>query len=95
MKITRRDDDIVRTHDEAAQLLRYAAPGATVVIERIEREHMPNARRFTIVLDAAPHHATSAAEIYTLPCRGEPIQRRVGALCREAWEALRTHRRTA
>lgn len=87
------DDGWVRTHDEMRELLRYTAIGATVVIERIEVEHAPDARRFTVVLDAAPDFATSCAEIYSLPCLAEPMQLRLRNLCERAWEALRRHRR--
>ena len=93
MKVTVPDDDWVRTHDEARELLRYTALGATVVIEPVEVEHSPESRRFTVVLDAAPDFATSSAEIYSLPCLARPIQRRVRTLCERAWEALRRHRR--
>lgn len=91
--ITVRDDDWVRTHDELQQLLRYACLGATVIVERIEREHQPSMGRFTVVLDAAEEIATSSAEVYALPCLGAPIARRARNLCDRAVEALRRHRR--
>lgn len=91
--VTVRDDDWIRTHDEAEQLLRYACLGATVIVERVEREHQPSMRRWTVVLDAAEQLATSAVEIYALPCLGAPLARRARNLCNAAQDALRRHRR--
>lgn len=93
MSVTVPDDDWIRSHDEAEQLLRYACLGATVVIEPIHGERVPESRRFTVVLDAAPEFATSCQEIYSLPALGGPIARRARTLCDRAVEALRRHRR--
>lgn len=81
--ITVADDDIVRTHDEARELLRYAAIGAQVLLEPC-RPPAPDWRRFTVVLDFAPHHATSAADSYSLPCQAGPLARRARELCAAA-----------
>ncbi|MBL0219652.1 MAG: hypothetical protein IPQ07_38030 [Myxococcales bacterium] len=82
------DDDWIRTHDEARDALRYAALGATVIIERVQREHTPDTRSFTVVLDAAPNHAVSAADAYSLPCLAAPLMRRARTLCDRARQSL-------
>lgn len=88
MSVTVIDDDWIRTHDEARDALKYSAIGATVIIERIEREHTPEVRQFTVVVDAAPGHAVSAADAYALPCLAEPLMRRVRTLCDRARTSL-------
>ncbi len=93
--VTVPDDDWVRSHEEARQLLRYACLGATVIVEPVEREHQPSMGRWTVVLDAAETLATSSAEIYALPCLGAPLARRARTLCNDAQDALRRHRRKA
>jgi hypothetical protein len=91
--VTVPDDDWIRSHDEARELLRYACLGATVIVEPIAREHQPSMRRWTVVLDGAEQLATSSVEIYALPCLGAPLARRARNLCDAAQEALRRHRR--
>lgn len=93
MSVTVIDDDWVRTHDEARDLLRYAALGATVIIERVQREHTPDVRQFAIVLDAAPGHAVSAADAYSLPCLAKPLALRARALCDRGRESLAVARK--
>lgn len=88
MSVTVVDDDWIRTHDEARDALRYAAIGATVVIERVQREHSPESRMFTLVLDAAPGHAVSAADAYSLPCLAAPLMRRARDLCERGRKSL-------
>lgn len=93
-QVTVKDDDWVRSHDEARELFRYTAIGATVVVEPLTAEDLtPATRRFTVVLDAAPDFATSCQDIYVLPFLGAPMQARLRSLCTRAWEALRRHRR--
>lgn len=93
MSVTVIDDEMIRTHDEAADLLRYAALGATVIIERLPREHTPELRQYTVVLDAAPGHAVSAADAYSLPCLATPLAKRVRALCDRGRESLAVARK--
>lgn len=93
MSVTVIDDDFIRTHDEAAELLRYTALGATVIIERVQREHTPDVRQFSIVLDAAPNHALGAADAYSLPCLATPLAKRVRALCDRGRESLAVARK--
>jgi len=88
MSVTVVDDDWIRTHDEARDALRYAAIGATVVIELPAREHVPETRMFTIVVDAAPGHSVSAADAYSLPCLAAPLMRRARTLCDRARRSL-------
>lgn len=95
MTCTALDDGWLRTHDEAAQLLRYATIGATVLIERLPREHTPDLRQYTIVLDGAAEYAVSAADAYALPCLAAPLARRARDLCDSAVAALAAHRRRA
>lgn len=88
MSVTVIDDDWIRTYDEARDLLKYAALGATVIIERVQREHTPDTRMFTVVLDAAPGHAVSAADAYALPCLAAPLARRARDLCERGRASL-------
>lgn len=92
MRVTAMDDGLVRTHEEAAQLIRYAALGATVVfdpLKRSKRAHTVQAsREFTLVLDAAPDHAVNACDIYSLPCKANKLAQRVRELCDTARAAL-------
>lgn len=93
-RVTTHDDDLVRTHDEARELLKYAAPGATVVIEPC-RPPAPDWRKFTVVLDVAPGYATSAGDAYSLPCLGAPLQRRIVELCERSLKTAVARLRSA
>lgn len=88
--------DWVTTHDSARELLRYAALGATVMIEPLRSEHRrPESRAFTVVLDGATDYAVNAADAYSLPCLAEPLARRVRALCDDATRVLAHKRKGA
>ncbi len=86
--VTATDDGWIRTHDDVEALLRYAALGATVVFGRIRSEKNHSAigasREFTVVMDAAPHHAVNGRDIYTLPCKAPALAKRVVDLCDRA-----------
>jgi hypothetical protein len=86
------DEGLVRTHDAARELLRYAVPGATVVIEPVWPPH-PTARQWAMVLDAAPSHAVQAFDTYTLPVTAESLYRRARTLAEEGLRSLAEHRR--
>lgn len=85
MKITALSDGWVRTHEEAANLLRYAALGATVVFDPLRRaktrQAIESTREFTIVLDAAPHHAVNHTDMYSLPCKADRLAARAREIC--------------
>jgi hypothetical protein len=90
--ITANDDGWVRTHDDMRALLKYAALGATVIFDPVKRAKRHSAqdasREFTVVLDAAPHHAVNHTDIYALPCRAAPMFRRVRDLCDTAQRCI-------
>lgn len=92
MRVTTVDDGLVRTHEEAAQLIRYAALGATVVFDPLKVSKRKSAvdatREFTLVLDAAPNHAVNARDMYALPCKADRLAERVRTLCNSAQAAL-------
>ena len=88
MSVTVPDDELVRTHDEARELLKYAALGATVIIERPRVEHQPHVRTFTLVLDAAPHHAVNALDVYSLPCNARVLAKRARTLCDRGQQSI-------
>lgn len=93
-QVTVIDDQWIRTHDEARDLLKYSVIGATVVIERVEREHCPETRAFTVVLDGATDFATSVADCYSLPCLAGPLARRARDLADKGTKTLAAHRAT-
>ena len=95
MRVTVIDDQWVRTHDEARDLLRYAALGATVILEPLREGRSPDARSYTLVLDGAVDYALSVADAYSLPCLAGPLAARARALCDTATRALAAHRRAA
>lgn len=74
MTVTTRDDDMIRTHDEASELLRYAVPGAEVSIEPISGEHagtanaMSATRRYVIRVPRIGRVALAPVALYSLPC---------------------------
>lgn len=84
---------MIDSHDTAREALRYAVPGATVVIEPLKPPRA-NSRVYTLVLDGAPEHALSDADVYALPCDAEALIRRAVQLCRagEASLGRRPHR---
>lgn len=92
MRFTAVDDGMLRTHDDVAQCLRYAIPGATVVFDPLRWSKRPQvlrgSREFTVVLDGAPHHAINALDTYSLPCKADPLIRRVRDLAESAWAEL-------
>lgn len=74
---------MVRTHDEALDLLRYAALGARVEVERIPGS--PSAARYAVSVDGVePHLAT-----YSLPVLAEPLARHARTLADRALAARR------
>lgn len=81
------DEELVQTHDAARELLKYAVPGATVVIEPVWPPH-PNARMWTLVLDSAPHHAVQALDTYTLPVRADALYRRARTLAEDGARSI-------
>ena len=93
MTVTMRDDDLIRTHDEAEQLLRYAIPGAHVSIEPIAGEHAgtPNAmsatRRYVIQVPRIGRVALAPVALYSLPCLGAPLARHARELADAALAA--------
>jgi hypothetical protein len=92
MAVTAKWDGWVRTHEEAAQVLRYNALGATVIIEPIpggkSLDILGGSRQFTIVMDAAPSHAVNNRDFYALPCKARQLGTRARELCTMAQAAL-------
>jgi hypothetical protein len=94
MTVMAKDDGWVRSHEEAATLMRYSALGATVIIDPLvtaqsKRPDMLSAtRQFTLVLDAAPYLAVNARDFYTLPCKANRLGARVRELCNIAQASL-------
>jgi hypothetical protein len=81
---------MVRTHDDALALLRYAVPGAVVELEPIwhpgEQESSARARRYVVTIPAA-RVRVSDGDTYSLPCLAAPLARRARDLadaCRAA-----------
>lgn len=75
--------DMVRTHDDALALLRYAVPGAIVELAPIWRpgssQDEARTRRYTITVPAA-RVRVSDGDVYSLPCLAEPLARRAREL---------------
>jgi hypothetical protein len=72
VSVTVRDDDVLRTHDEAYALLRYVVTGATVRIYR--REHgREKSRSYEITV--RPHGREDVAVLgsYALPVRAAAL----------------------
>lgn len=91
-RVFARDDGMVHTHDDARDLMKYAALGATVLIEPFDLDDLPGARRYTVVLDAAPYDAANAADMYHLPVNARVLAQRVRQIADDARTALARRR---
>lgn len=89
--ITTPDDGMLRTHDEALQLLRYAVPGARVALHPValpgSTKANAAARRYTVTVPRVGAEPLETADIYTLPTPAAPIARRVRDLADYALRA--------
>lgn len=84
--ITARDDDMVRTHDEALSLLRESVPGARVALIPAPQAG-DRVRRYAVTLERVGHLPSTASDVYSLPCRAAPLARRA----REIADTVTTH----
>lgn len=89
--ITTRDDDLVRSHDEALQVLRYAAPGVDVrtypVASPGTAESATACRRYELLVPRLGGLVVSAADLYHLPTRAAGLTRRARELAEAAWRS--------
>lgn len=76
--ITVRDDDVLRSHDEASALLRYCVTGATVRVfrrplKRIDERVLERSRTYEITV--RPHGRETIAVLgsYALPVRAAQL----------------------
>lgn len=89
--MTARDDGWVRTHDEALDVLRYAAPGASVDVLPVAGRAAGSlgaqgaSRRYVV----AVHGAAPRTDLYTLPAPADGLARRVREIAAEALAARR------
>lgn len=81
------DAQHIHTHDAARDLLRYAAPGVSVIVEPVWPP-AANARRYRLQLDAAPGVDVGQMDVYSLPQHAPTLLRRVRSLAASAYEAL-------
>ena len=88
MTATTNDDDMVRTHDEAAQVLRWAVPGAAVdVVPMRPGPGAERARRYVVTLARLGHREVSRIDVYALPMRADALARRARELADTAAKA--------
>lgn len=81
MTITVNNDDRVRSHEEALQVLRYAVPGASVELHHVKSQ--PGSERFrsyTIHLQTIGFLPVTTGDLYSLPCRASSIASRAKEL---------------
>ena len=71
MSATARDDGLVRSHEEAVQLLRYAVPGARVTTAPIFAPGRQSAaeamRRYEITVERVGREPITTCAVYCLP----------------------------
>lgn len=86
-------DDVVRTHDEMAELLRYAIPGARIRLHPVASPGTPKgaqqARGYTIALDVIGRAPIERVSMYTLPCFAAPMRAHARRVADEALAAAR------
>ena len=84
MMVTTWDDDLLRSHDEVLDLLRYALPGVRVRVEPVALPGTARAaqstRRLTLTVDRVGRDPLVSADLYSLPCRSGPILARAREL---------------
>lgn len=89
--ITTTDDNWCRTHDDVRDLLIYAVPGARVTLTPVALpgSTMRNAgsRRYEVAVPRVGRVLPPTADVYTLPCRAEPLARRARELADYALRA--------
>ena len=70
--ITTLDDGLVRSHEEALQLLLYALPGARVTLATVavpgSERAAASTRRYDVVLPRIGREPITTASVYSLPC---------------------------
>lgn len=86
--ITQLDDGLVRTHDEAAQVLRDAVPGARVdVVDVQPGPGSERARRYVVTLDRVGLRPVSKLDVYALPMKASALMKRARDLADAAVKA--------
>lgn len=79
------DDDLVRTHDDARDLIREAAGGLLVVIEKTRDESgHTRSRRYVLTHPSHPSIPLSMADCYSLPFHATAIANSVKQRASEA-----------
>lgn len=84
------DREWLRTHDDAAAVLRYAAPGARVRIEPLAPTHgafdpaVSRSRRYVLTLEHMGQRPLHVADVYTLPVEPDALRARVASLLASA-----------
>lgn len=76
--VTTHDDDVLRSHEEAAACLRYAVPGAHVDIYRPPLRHIGqrNSERsmaYQIIVRRSGCEDVCVLGSYSLPCEAAPL----------------------
>ena len=83
MTATCNDDGLVRSHEEAAAVLRFSVPGARVAIERVRPgDGAEAARRYVVTLERVGHRPLD--ETYALPTEAENLADRARTLADKA-----------
>lgn len=84
MTVTARDDEWCRTHEDVQQLLTYAVPGARVTLTPValpgSTMRAAGSRRYEVKVPRIGVEPPPTADVYTLPCRAEPLARRAREL---------------
>ena len=88
MKVTQADDGMVRSHEEAVQVLRYAALGADVrtlpVFEPGTTRTNASTRRYEIRLPRLGGHLVAPCDVYKLPIPAADLARRAREVAEHA-----------
>lgn len=88
MTATCNDDGLVRSHEEAAAVLRSSVPGARVTIERVRPgDGAEAARRYVVTLERVGHRPLSLGDVYALPTEVENLADRARTLADKAVRA--------
>lgn len=85
MTATCNGDGLVRSHEEAAAVLRFSVPGARVAIERVRPgDGAEAARRYVVTLERVGHRPLSLGDVYALPTEAENLADRARTLADKA-----------
>ena len=77
MMVTTHDDDLLRSHDEVRDLLRYGLPGVRVRLDPVAipgtAKAAQSTRRFALIVDKIGRDPVEVGDLYSLPCLAGPI----------------------